>query len=61
MKVFNEKGVLKMNKKVDVDKDVKFTLPLPVELNNKVVIAAEKMGLTKTAFIRMILSKEVNK
>lgn len=47
------------NANVEEEKDVKFTLSLPSDLNAKVVAKGKKMGLSKLAYIRMILSQSV--
>ncbi|WP_455810789.1 hypothetical protein [Clostridium butyricum] len=49
-----------MNEK-DTNDDVRFTLPLSAELNRKIVSEAKRYGLTKTAYIRMILSQAIEK
>lgn len=40
---------------------VKFTLKLPVPLDTEVKKKAKELGLSKLSYIRMVLSKEVNK
>jgi predicted DNA-binding protein len=51
---------IEMNEK-DTNDDVRFTLPLSAELNRKIVSEAKRYGLTKTAYIRMILSQAIEK
>lgn len=58
IKVFNYRGELKMEN-IKVDKDVKFTLPLPKDLDDKIKSKAKKIGITKTAYIRMLCLKDV--
>ena len=43
------------------EEDVKFTLKLSSDLNKKVTDKANELGLSKLAYIRMILSQIVNK
>lgn len=49
------------NSNCEIEKDVKFTLVLPADLNKKVVDEASSLGLSKLSYIRMILSQSVNK
>lgn len=47
--------------KDDNEDDVRFSLPLSKSLNKKVIAEAKKYGLTKTAYIRLVLTQIVER